>query len=432
METPRVRAVARPTLAGLPVELAAAARVCAEVLAEAGHRAWIVGGAVRDIALGRSPVDVDLATSAVPAELERLFPRSHAVGRAFGTVVVHTPSGIDVEVTTFRREADYADGRRPSVVSFGSSLEEDAERRDFTCNALYLAPLEGEFRDPTGGLADLAAGLLRCVGDPARRFSEDGLRLLRLARLAAELGLALEPCTRAAAATSGAALRGVSPERVLAECERMARGPAPARAIAELHDLGLLSRLPGLARLATETLPARQAALARARLGTSEEFFALLFYPVGVPAEASLAALAELRPARALLERVRRVFELGARIEACLVATPPMPRAERLRLLRDEDFLLALAVHEAWRERPSGVDLCAELAALPRAELFPALWITSRELAAAGVPRGPRFGALLRAAEDAQLAGEVRTQAEAEAWLARTLAADSARREDAQ
>ncbi|MEQ1894117.1 MAG: hypothetical protein ABL998_16370 [Planctomycetota bacterium] len=431
METPRVREVARPALARLPPELAAAARACAETLALAGHRAWIVGGAVRDLALGRTPRDVDLASAAVPAELERLFPRSHAVGRAFGTVVVHTEPGLDVEITTFRREADYADGRRPSVVSFGTSLEEDAERRDFTCNALYLAALDGELRDPTGGLADLGEGVLRCVGDPVRRFAEDGLRLLRLVRLATELGLTLEPATRAAAAASASALRGVSAERVLAECARMATGPAPGRALAQLHELGLLQRLPGFARLAPETLPARLAALARATVHNPEGLFAVLFHPRGAPLEASLAALLELRPARALLARVRRAFELGPDIERCRAATAPPARAERLRLLRDEDFLLALAVHEAWSEATTPVDLRSELATLTRAELFPEPWITSRELAAAGVPRGPRYGELLRAAEDAQLAGEVRTRAEAEAWLVRTLALDSARREDA-
>ena len=173
MEAERARVILRPALERLPVELAGAARACAETLTAAGQRAWIVGGAVRDLALGRTPKDVDLATAAVPEELERLFPRSHAVGRAFGTVVVHTVGEIDVEITTFRREADYADGRRPNTVSFGTSLEEDAQRRDFTCNALYLCALDGEFRDPTGGLDDLRAGVLRCVGDPARRFAED-------------------------------------------------------------------------------------------------------------------------------------------------------------------------------------------------------------------------------------------------------------------
>src|SRR5262245_13356451 len=170
----------RPTVAHLPGELARAARAIAVVLARAGRRGWLVGGAVRGLALGVEPRDADLATAATPDEIERLFPRTYAVGKAFGTVVVHS-GAADVQVTTFRTESAYKDARRPDEVRFGTSLEEDAARRDFTCNALYLDPLSDEFRDPTGGLDDLELRRLRCVGDPARRFAEDGLRLLRLA-----------------------------------------------------------------------------------------------------------------------------------------------------------------------------------------------------------------------------------------------------------
>lgn len=422
------RAVGRPSVADLPEVLRRAAESCAQVLQAHGRSAWIVGGAVRDLALARTPKDVDLTSEAVPDELERLFPRSHAVGRSFGTVVVHTPLGVDVEVTTFRREGAYSDGRRPDAVSFGTSLEEDAERRDFTCNALYLAPLSDEFRDPTGGLTDLAAGRLRCVGDPLRRFGEDGLRLLRLARLAAELGLEPEADTRAAAAASAAALRGVSAERVLAECTRMAVGPAPARALQTLADLGLFPHLPGFARLAAQECAARLAALARNRLRTPEALFAILFHPRGAAPDANLAALLELRPARELVAHVRRAFELGREIEDQLKGPAP-GRARRVRLLRDDDFPLALAVHVAWYG--SAAELEGERARLTPEELRPALWITSADLARAGVARGPRWGELLRAAEDAQLAGEIGSRAQAEAWLARALARDSARREDA-
>src|SRR5437867_2007197 len=188
----------RPTMEHLPLELARAARTVAGVLGTAGHRTWLVGGAVRDLALGIEPKDADLASAARPEEIEALFPSTHAVGRAFGTVVVRCGTA-DLQVTTFRAEAGYDDARRPSHVRFGTTLVEDAARRDFTCNALYLDPLNDEFIDPTGGLADLAARRLRCVGDPVQRFAEDGLRLLRLARLAAEHGLAIDQATHAGA-----------------------------------------------------------------------------------------------------------------------------------------------------------------------------------------------------------------------------------------
>jgi tRNA nucleotidyltransferase/poly(A) polymerase len=134
--------------------LAEASREIAGVLGRAGKRGWIVGGAPRDLALGLSPADVDMASAATPAEVEALFSGTIPVGRAFGTVVVRAGS-LDVQHTTFRADGAYGDGRRPDSVEFGASVEEDSSRRDFTCNALYLDPLNGEFADPQGGLADL-------------------------------------------------------------------------------------------------------------------------------------------------------------------------------------------------------------------------------------------------------------------------------------
>src|SRR5688572_25680129 len=174
-----------PSMAHMPPELAQAARWIAAELGGRGRRAWLVGGAVRDLALEREPKDADLASAALPEEIERLFPRTHAVGRAFGTVVVSCGT-LDLQVTTFRAESCYDDARRPSAVRFSSRLEEDAARRDFTANALYLDPLSDELVDPTGGLADLQSGRLRCVCAPSERFADDGLRMLRPTRLEAQ------------------------------------------------------------------------------------------------------------------------------------------------------------------------------------------------------------------------------------------------------
>jgi tRNA nucleotidyltransferase/poly(A) polymerase len=196
----------------------------AERLAGAGHRVWLVGGAVRDLALGRQPKDLDLASAAVPEEVERLFDRTVSVGREFGTVLV-LAGGRELQHTTFRSESGYADRRHPDRVAYGSSLEGDARRRDFTCNALYLDPLADEFRDPEGGLEDLRAGRLCAVGDAAERFREDGLRLIRMARFAARLDLEPAPELVAAARAEAGALEGVSPERTLGELERIFSGP---------------------------------------------------------------------------------------------------------------------------------------------------------------------------------------------------------------
>jgi tRNA nucleotidyltransferase/poly(A) polymerase len=404
----------------MPSDLARASRWIATELGSIGQRAWLVGGAVRDLALERCPQDADLASAARPEDLERLFPRTHSVGRAFGTVVVSV-ADIDVQVTTFRAEAGYDDARRPREVRFSSTIEEDAARRDFTCNALYLDPLNDELRDPTGGLEDLAARRLCCVGEPAQRFAEDGLRILRLARLAAEYGFAVEPRTQAGAGRSLAALRGVSPERVLAEFTRMAEGSTPGRAFALLFEVGALQALPGFRHCPTEALGGRVDALKRLTDPSPSSVLALLFLPQGsAPVDASIAALRTLRPSRALERRVERTLVLLGQIDACLAELPRVPRSRWVRLIREEEARDALALHQAWhgerfaRER---TELEARRGSLGEPDLWPAALVTSAELDRAGVARGPRWAALLREAESAQLDGVFSDAEGARAWL---------------
>ena len=167
-----------------------------KTLESAGHEAWCVGGCVRDALLGRSPGDWDVAASAQPEETLAAFgPRGLPTGLKHGTVTVKTPEG-PVEVTTYRIDGVYRDHRRPESVAFTRSLDEDLARRDFTINAM-ARNLRGELRDPFGGREDLRRGILRCVGDPDRRFQEDALRILRGLRFAAALGLEIEPGTAA-------------------------------------------------------------------------------------------------------------------------------------------------------------------------------------------------------------------------------------------
>jgi tRNA nucleotidyltransferase/poly(A) polymerase len=409
----------------LPAGLARAARSAARVLGAAGHRTWLVGGAVRDLALARLPEDADLASAARPEEVEALFPATHAVGRAFGTVVVPC-EGLDLQITTFRADEDYDDARRPSRVHFAASLEEDARRRDFTCNALYLDPLNDELADPTGGLGDLAARVLRCVGQPEQRFAEDGLRLLRLARLAAQNQLAIEPATLAGARASLASLRGVSPERIHAELVRMATGLAPARAASLLLELGVLEQLPGLSAPGQRAaLAARVEALARLEKGSAERFFAVLFDPgAKTELEPALEGLWELRPPRSLHQRVARTLGLARELAALLaeLARGHERRSRWIRIVRAPEFEDALAVWSARHpgEREAERERLAELSAnLTPAERWPRPLVTSAELERCGVPRGPRWAELLRAGEDAQLDGELTDLASARAWLAR-------------
>lgn len=199
---------------------------CMEALEQAGYEAWAVGGCVRDLLRGVPPHDYDLATSAPPEDTLRLFPRAVPTGLTYGTVTVVTPQG-PLEVTTFRTETAYRDFRRPAVVRFTSRLRVDLSRRDFTVNAMAYAPARG-LCDAFGGEADLTARVIRAVGEPARRFEEDALRVLRAFRFAAQLDFAIEPHTLAAALGHSGKLAYISAERVAAELLKALMGQKPS------------------------------------------------------------------------------------------------------------------------------------------------------------------------------------------------------------
>lgn len=188
-----------------------------ERLERAGHEAWIVGGCVRDSLMGRAPHDWDVATSARPEEMMALFPEAIPTGAAHGTVTVPTAAG-SVEMTAYREERGYADHRRPDAVRFVRRIDRDLARRDFTVNAMAWHPERG-LLDPFDGQGSLRRREIRCVGDPARRFSEDALRMLRALRFAARLDFAIEPATASAMIGHAPELRYVSPERIYAELQ---------------------------------------------------------------------------------------------------------------------------------------------------------------------------------------------------------------------
>ncbi|MBI5490862.1 MAG: HD domain-containing protein [Deltaproteobacteria bacterium] len=218
-------------------------------LRDDGHAAYVVGGALRDIALGRPlAADWDIATAARPDRVLALFRRAVPTGIAHGTVTV-IADGLPVEVTTFRGDGAYQDGRHPVAVTFVPDVREDLARRDFTVNAMAGDPLTGELVDPCAGAADLAARVLRAVGDPDARFSEDGLRPMRAARFAATLEFDLEPATRAALGRHLDVFRLVSRERVRDELSKLLLAPRPSVGLLLLHQSGLLAEfLPSLAR----------------------------------------------------------------------------------------------------------------------------------------------------------------------------------------
>lgn len=222
-------------------------------LDSAGHRAVLAGGCVRDSLLGRRPSDWDIASSASPEEVLALFPRCVPTGIKHGTVTVLSGGG-SVEVTSFRAEGGYSDHRRPDSVSFGCPLEADLARRDLTVNAMAM-DAAGEITDPFGGRDDLRRRLLRCVGEPERRFDEDALRMLRTVRFSAQLGFEIEPRTLEAIRALAHLASGLSAERVRDELLKTLRSPAPGL-VWQLVDLGLLDAClaPGDASAPREAL----------------------------------------------------------------------------------------------------------------------------------------------------------------------------------
>lgn len=214
-------------------------RLAAE-LVNAGYQAYLVGGCLRDLLLGLTPRDFDIATDARPEEVQALFPRSVPVGAAFGSVAVEAEPGLWVDVTTFRRDLEYLDGRRPAGVEYGVSIEEDLARRDFTINAMAWDPVSGRLVDPFQGADDLKSRLIRAVGDPVQRFREDALRLLRAVRFAAALDFDIELETWRALEVEAAGIRRLSAERVRDELFKILSAADPGRALWIMRETGLL------------------------------------------------------------------------------------------------------------------------------------------------------------------------------------------------
>lgn len=215
-------------------------------LQDVGFAAFWVGGCVRDFLLGREPDDFDIATSAQPEQIEQIFKRAIAVGRKFGVMVV-VEGEHQFQVATFRAEADYRDGRHPEQVTFADA-KADAQRRDFTINGLFYDPIQNQTHDWVGGEADLRAKIIRTIGEPAERFAEDHLRLLRAVRFAAQLGFQIEIETFAAVRANAAKIRLISPERIRDELVKLFQPPYGARGLELLRESGLLEHmLPELA-----------------------------------------------------------------------------------------------------------------------------------------------------------------------------------------
>jgi len=408
-----------------------------------GHSAWLVGGCVRDLLLGRVPKDFDVATCAVPAEILRLFPNAGQVGAHFGVVLVHQ-ADAQVEVATFRSDLDYTDGRRPNAVHFESSPEQDVLRRDFTINALLLDPDTKEVLDYVGGRADLDARIVRAIGDPVRRFQEDHLRLLRAVRFAARLNFTIEPATFAAMQVLAPAIHHISIERVRDEISRILTEGGARRGFELLDASGLLREvLPEVAALKGVEQPPEfhpegdvwthtLIMLEGLQEPSLELALGVLLHDIGKPATFRIADRIRfdghvekgVEIAHALLNRLRYPHAIIEQVESLIANhmrfkdVPNMRESKIKRFLRMPKFEEHLALHRLDCLSSHGSLANYDFARnkqseVPPEQLRPNPLVTGHDLIAAGCKPGPAFGAALHEAEDAQLEGRVTTKEEA-------------------
>ncbi|MEC3849988.1 CCA tRNA nucleotidyltransferase [Bacillus velezensis] len=282
-------------------------------LMKAGHQAYFVGGAVRDSYMKRKIGDVDIATSALPNEVERLFKRTVDVGKEHGTVIVLWEDET-YEVTTFRAESEYKDYRRPEAVRFITSLSEDLKRRDLTINAMAMSA-EGELLDYFGGAHDIGQKLIRTVGNPEDRFREDALRMMRAVRFMSQLGFLLEKDTREAVIKDRELMAHVSVERKTVEFEKLMQGAFSQEAIQTMVQTGLIQELPGLSGYEQQMLEA--SGFPFSSLDAREERWAALLLFLGLCPKSAEAFLKQWKlPGKVIKKAVQIISVYPAQLEA--------------------------------------------------------------------------------------------------------------------
>jgi poly(A) polymerase len=380
-------------------------------LREAGHEALLAGGCARDLLLGLEPKDYDVATEAPPERVVELFRATREVGAQFGVVLVRM-GGQWIEVATFRRDAEYHDGRRPTHVEF-TDAREDAVRRDFTINGMFLDPLEGVVIDYVRGRADLDARLLRAIGDPWHRFAEDHLRLLRAVRFAARLGFAIEPGTAAAIQANAHHLRGVAAERRRDELEKILAHPTRAQALALLEENALLPHLwEGAALDDADWVVARRDWPHLAEDAWFETTMGVLLQN-RCPSEIERICR-ELTCSNQQRETVLWLVQHRASLDD--PAAPPLSGLKRLMTHPAFDQLCQIA-RLRWRERGDEVSLAATLrgrkGAIAPDQVRPDPFVRGGDLASRGLRPGPAYKQLLDRLYERQLDEELEDRADA-------------------
>jgi tRNA nucleotidyltransferase/poly(A) polymerase len=426
-----------------------------DTLQQHGYQAFLVGGCVRDLLLGREPADYDVATDAAPDRVMELFPNSIAVGAQFGVVLV-THDGDKVEVATFRRDMGYSDGRHPDEVVYAGKPEEDVSRRDFTINGLLMRHDSGEVLDFVGGQADLKAGVVRAIGDAETRFREDKLRMLRAVRFATRFGYSIEPRTFAAIRNHAQEIHTVSAERIREELSKLLTEGAARRGFEFLDEAGLLQEvLPEISAMKGVPQPPEYHPEGDVWIHTRMMLeglppgswptlaWGVLLHDVGKPRTFRSASETGDRirfdghvdvgvlMAGEICKRLKFSNDDAEQVQA-LVANhmkfkdvAQMRKSTLKRFVRQPHFDEHLELHRldcmASNGRLDAYEMVrAFLAETPPNQVRPTRLLTGDDLNEMGYEPGPEFQTILRALEDAQLEGILTTREQAAAFVKRT------------
>src|SRR5213595_362548 len=437
-----------------PSSMEEAARKVAARLREDSYIAYFAGGCVRDMVRGLAPKDYDIATDARPEVVQKLFQRTYAVGAHFGVIIVLEGS-FQFEVATFRSDEAYIDGRHPSAVHF-SSPEEDARRRDFTINGMFYDPVAEKLIDFVGGRADIDAKLVRAIGNPAQRFAEDRLRMLRALRFATVLDYQIDQKTWRALATSADSINQISAERIRDELVRIFLSPNRVRGWDLVDSSGLM-------RAILPELEAMKGVLQPEQFHPEGDVFvhtrlmlqllpqevpvplvlAVLFHDVGKPVTATVDKTGRIRfnehdriGAQMTEAIMRRLRFSGAEIAATVEMVrqhmvfkdaPNMRVAKLKRFMARPTFEEELELHRVDCESSHRMLDNYEFLLRKREEfanepIIPPPLVRGNDLIALGLKPGPKFGEILEAVETRQLEGTLRTREEALEWVKREYA----------
>jgi poly(A) polymerase len=418
-------------------------------LRDAGFAAYFAGGCVRDKILGLAPKDYDVATDARPEVVQRMFEHTIAVGARFGSIAVIL-DGAQYEITTFRADAEYTDGRRPSAVRFGT-IEEDAKRRDFTIGGMFFDPETDRLIDLVGGMRDLRAGIIRAIGNPAERFAEDRLRILRGARFAARFGFEIDPATWNAMREAAPSITEIAHERIGDEMVRLMTEGGAGRAMDLLRECGLWAALaPELLEMIGCAQPENyhpegdvwshtRMAVSMLPAGCSETVaFGILLHDIAKPrcravdsdgkvtfyghtdqgAVIAAGIMARFKRSNFVQERV--AYLVRDHLRLCMA--PRMRKATLKRMLADDGFgeLMQVAMLDALASSSylGYWNFCRRaLASMSAREIHPPRLLTGSDLIELGLAPGPLFKEILKEAEDLQLDGAIATREQAIAWL---------------